>query len=160
MSNENYSTFGDLEHTEFRAPRTGDTTLTGRGRLLAETNNDPESKSQKDDRFRRWHNLRVWETVGGNYVLHIAFRTHMIHEREFDTSKVFGTLAEALFFARDVYVPLKLAKVMVTKEDDPKHEKFTWIISRYKEQYKDAANQLAVMAHKASGIGNQETNIE
>ncbi|MBX3401583.1 MAG: hypothetical protein KF873_22870 [Gemmataceae bacterium] len=160
MSTEKNETIRDSEFNEFRAPRTGDTTLTGRGKLLAEVVNDSESKSQKDNRYRRWWNMRVWETIGGKYVLHIAFRTQTKFEADHDTSQVFKSLAEALLFARENYEPTKYFKVPTPPETDPNSQKFTWIVSKLREEYKDTVNTLTTQAHRESGIGEQETEVE
>jgi hypothetical protein len=160
MPNDTANLDAGSQYTEFRAPRTGDTTLTGRGKLLAEVVNDNKSNTQRDNKYRRWWNLRVWETIGGRYVLHIAFRSNTSFESDHDTSMVFKTLAEALFFAREVYEPFQYLKVPTPPESNPDAAKFAWIMTKLREEYKEYVNTLTAQAHRESGIGEQETEVE
>ena len=147
------------QYTEFRAPRTGDTTLTGRGKLLAEVNNDPKSKSQMDERFRRWHNLRIWETIGGKYVLHIGFRTNNTKwERDHDTAMVFKSIPDALGFASAIYNPTGNLNVPPFPEGHPIQKKAEMALKRTSEEYKFAVAKFTEQL--GAVIGEQETEVE
>ena len=146
---------------EFLAPRTGDKTIKGKGRLLAEIINEPQSNGKKSDIFNRWFNLRLWETVGGKYVLSIAFRTNFIDkEVDHDFAGVFTTLPEALKFAEEVYDPEKRFYIPTLS---PKHmyaAKIHGDRKKFIDRYKADCQRFIAMASQAAGIGEQTTEID
>lgn len=145
------------ETTEFRIPRSGDTTLTGTGRLIASVNNDPTSQTKKDERYHRWHNLALYQTTGGKYVLHIAYRTNFTtRENNHDTALVFATVKEALFFAREIYNPLEYyVGIPPHHVHYPKDGAFK---AEFRERYRADCLDLAAQATASGTLG--ETKID
>ena len=66
--------------TEHTLPRTGKPPLHFRGELVAES--DGERQAGRD--WSRWHELAVYRTEGGQYVVRIAYRTRYQGELEWD----------------------------------------------------------------------------
>jgi len=69
------------EHT---LPRSGQAPLTFTGQQLAES--DGERQSGKE--HNRWHELAVWRTTGGKYVVQIAYRTKWQGELDHDAAVI------------------------------------------------------------------------
>ena len=67
-----------------RLTRTGDAPLSFSGRILA----DVSGKRLGDGDASRWHDLAIYETAGGQYVVAIAYRTTWKGERGRDTLAV------------------------------------------------------------------------
>jgi hypothetical protein len=65
-------------------PRTGQAPLTFTGELLAES--DGERVAGKE--ANRWHELAVYRTAGGKYILRIAYRTRWEGELSHDEAEV------------------------------------------------------------------------
>jgi hypothetical protein len=77
---------------EYTVTRDGQKDLRFSGELLAEVNN--KWVAGKDN--SRWHELSLYKTAGGKYVLHEVFRTQWQGEIDRHGAAVYGTAEEVL----------------------------------------------------------------
>jgi hypothetical protein len=61
--------------TTYTLPRTGEPPLSFKGKLLAESVTPPPEFTVAKRQYRRWHEIRLFETAGGKLVVSIGFRT-------------------------------------------------------------------------------------
>jgi hypothetical protein len=65
-------------------PRTGQAPLTFSGELLADTDGERQGGKEQN----RWHELAVYRTAGGKYVIAIRYRTRWQGELDHDTAQI------------------------------------------------------------------------
>lgn len=78
-------------------PRTGDAPVTFSGSLLAES--DGRMQSGRD--HNRYHNIALYRTDGGSYVVSISYRTMWEGEQDQHTVETRGSAAEAVEVLRE-----------------------------------------------------------
>lgn len=83
--------------TQVTLPRTGDTPLTFSGELVADSDGQYAAGQNKN----RWHELAVYRTTGGKYVVAIKYRTIWQGELDHDFAAVASDPKEAATLLRE-----------------------------------------------------------
>ena len=79
-----------LVDEQHKLPRTGDLPVVFTGKLLVTKN----YRFRRGNQQSRWHEISIYQTVTGRYVIHIAYRTQWVGEFDQDDVHVAKDLDE------------------------------------------------------------------
>lgn len=118
---------------KYKLTRTGNAPLVFDGEIIAESNGRVASGKEQN----RWHDLRLYRTTGGNYVLEIAYISQW--EGELGTSVAIQVSKESVLEELQMHDPIEYLQGF------PRHEQYAekqanlerWIVARYRAQVSD-----------------------
>lgn len=125
---------------KYKLDRAGEPPLVFTGQIIAES----KGKWAAGKEQNRWHDLCLYRTQGGKYVLEIYYQTHwegeLGHRTAFEVSG-----AEELTDVLRVYAP---AQYVQGFPDHPQYEQkqhnlVSWIVRRYESQVSELLGQVA-----------------
>lgn len=90
-----------VEAEEITLSRTGDAPLSFRGHRIASSDGERLGGKERN----RWHEITVYRTTRGRYVVHVAYRTRWQGELDRDTAAACNAPSEVVAMLRD-YNPL------------------------------------------------------
>ena len=116
-------------------PRSGEAPLRFRGVLLAES--DGERQSGKEQ--TRWHELAVYRTVGGKFVVRIAYRTRWQGELDHDDAAIVDR-ADKVAAALREYDPT--AHVGGFPPHASYAERQAWLLADIRRRYEEQTSEI------------------